>query len=339
LAFEGKRQALTTRISIGMPVFNGEKFIKSALDSILSQTYQNFELVISDNASTDRTSEICREYASKDERIRYYRNVKNIGGPKNYNRVFEISKSEYFKWAAYDDVLAPKFLEKCVSVLDSHPSAVGCFCKTGRIDENGKFIGYHNENALKNLSSIKAHVRFRDLLGMYYITTPFHGLYRSSSFARSQLHGSYIGADRNLVAELSLMGRIYEIPECLFFWREHLDSYTSIFYGNARDNSLERLKKEISWWSHEGGTYFPHFKNMLEYVKSVNRFPLNRSERLLCYGAILDWVLREGRRFFARDILLFMLQHSILAEGILQNTKIFYTDQVKSKITPFIDLY
>jgi glycosyltransferase involved in cell wall biosynthesis len=89
------------RVSIGLPVFNGEKYLAEALDSILSQTYRDFKLIISDNASTDRTEQICREYAAKDRRIRYYRNEKNIGAPKNFNRVFELSSGKYFRWDAF----------------------------------------------------------------------------------------------------------------------------------------------------------------------------------------------------------------------------------------------
>ena len=218
-----------------MPVYNGKKYLKEALDSILTQTYQDFELIICDNASTDRTQQICLDFAKKDSRIRYYRNKKNLGGPKNYNRVFELSSGKYFKWAAYDDVLAPEFLKKCINVLNKDLSIVGCHCKTGRIDQNSHLLGYYNRGLLKNIDSPKPHKRFRDLIGLRYITTPFHGVYRRRLFARSQLHGSYVGADRNLVAELSLMGRIYEIPECLFFWREHPDSYTTIYYGSNDD--------------------------------------------------------------------------------------------------------
>ena len=308
-----------SRVSIGMPVFNGEKYLRESIESILDQTYQNFELIISDNASTDRTQEICLEYARKDNRISYYRNDKNLGGPRNYNRVFELSSAEYFKWAAYDDVLAPDFLRKCVNVLDRDPSIVGCHCKTGRIDQNGNFLGYYNQGLLKRIDSPKPHERFRDLIGLYYTTTPFHGLYRTSLFAQSQLHGSYVGADRNLVAELSLMGRIYEIPECLFYWREHPDSYTSIFYGSNRKDTLDRLRAEAAWWSKENGTYFPHWKNCIEYFKSVNRVPLKLSERILCYIQISGWFMEEGRRFMAKDIILFLLQHSSLASKLMLN--------------------
>lgn len=301
-----------------MPVFNGEKYLRESIGSILNQTYSDFELIISDNASTDRTQEICKEYAHKDKRIKYYRNKQNLGGPKNYNRVFELSSSEYFKWAAYDDVLAPDYLRRCIDVLDNDSSVVGCHCRTGRIDQNGNFLGYYNEDLLKNISSPKPHERFRDLMGLYYTTTPFHAVYRANLFAKSQLHGSYIGADRNLVAELSLMGRIYEIPECLFFWREHPDSYTSIFYGSDRKHTLDRLKAESAWWSKESGTYFPHWKNCVEYFRSVNRIPLKLNERLLCYIQILGWIMEEGRRFMTMDIVFFLLQHSNLASRIIK---------------------
>jgi glycosyltransferase involved in cell wall biosynthesis len=313
------KQKNEPRVSIGMPVFNGEKYLRESIGSILNQTYSDFELIISDNASNDHTQDICQEYARKDSRIKYYRNEENIGGPRNYNRVFELSSSEYFKWAAYDDVIAPEYLRKCIAVLDKDSSVVGCHCKTGRIDQNGNFLGYYNEGLLKRIDSPKPHQRFRDLIGLYYTTTPFHGVYRASLLAKSQLHGSYVGADRNLVAELSLMGRIHEIPECLFFWREHPASYTSIFYGSTRTHTLDRLRAEAAWWSRANSTYFPHWKNFVEYFRSVNRVPLKLSERILCYIEILNWFMEEGRRFMTRDVILFLLQHSHLAGKLMQN--------------------
>ncbi|MBD2214537.1 glycosyltransferase family 2 protein [Nostoc linckia FACHB-104] len=98
------------RLSIGLPVYNGKKFIRESIDCILNQTFQDFELIISDNASTDNTEKICREYAAKDNRIRYYRNAKNIGCARNFHRAFELSTGEYFKWVAYDDLHAPEYL-------------------------------------------------------------------------------------------------------------------------------------------------------------------------------------------------------------------------------------
>ena len=305
------------RVSIGLPVFNGEKYLEQAIDSILAQTHQDFELIISDNASTDQTQQICREYAAKDSRIRYYCNEKNLGAPKNYNRVFELSSGEYFKWAAYDDVLGPEYLQKCVSVLDKDPSIVLCHSRTGRIDEQGTLVGYYNQGMLRRIGSRKPHERFSDLIGLYYTTCPIFGVVRASSFGKTPLHGSYIGADRNLLAEIGLMGRINEIPECLFFWRDHPDSYTSIYYGYDRSTSVNRLRKEMAWWSKDYWTSFPHWKNCIEYFRSVNRVPLKWSERLLCYAQIFRWFMEEGWMFMGRDMEIFLLRSSRLARKLI----------------------
>jgi len=320
----------TPRVSIGKPVFNRERYIKQAIKSILNQTFTDFELIISDNASTDSTQQICLHYKQKDPRIHYYRNEKNLGAPKNYNHVFELSRGDYFKWAAYDDVLANEYLRKCVSVLDVDSSVLGCHCKTGRIDADGNFLGYYNTGFLTHINSPKAHERFRDLIGLHYITTPFHAVYRSHLFAKSQLHGSYVGADRNLVAELGLMGRIYEIPECLFYWRDHPESYTSRFYGSARKDTLDRLIQEAAWWSKDSGSYFPHWKNCIEYFKSVNHVTLPFWERFLCYNQILGWLMDEGFRFITKDLMLFLFQHSNFAGKIIKKIP----PNLKSSILP-----
>jgi glycosyltransferase involved in cell wall biosynthesis len=316
----GETQKLSSnrpRVSIGMPVFNGEKYLTEALDSILVQTYRDFELIISDNASTDHTQQICREYATKNSRIHYYRNEKNLGAPKNYNRVFELSSGEYFKWAAHDDVLAPEYLQKCIAVLDKDPSIVLCHSKTGRIDEHGTLVGSYNQGMLRRISSWKPHERFRDLIGLFYTSCPVFGVIRATSFRKSPLHGDYIGADRNLLAEIGLIGRIHEIPECLFFWRDHPDSYTSIYYGDDRSTSVNRLQKEMAWWSKGGWTSFPHWKNCIEYFRSVNRVQLKWSERLLCYDQIFRWFKEEGWMFMGFDMENFLLWRSRLARKLV----------------------
>src|ERR1700737_2789384 len=91
------------RVSIGLPVYNGERYLRFAIDSLLEQDYINFELIISDNASTDATQAICQEFADKDPRVRYYRNQTNLGASGNYDRVFELARGDLFKWAAHDD--------------------------------------------------------------------------------------------------------------------------------------------------------------------------------------------------------------------------------------------
>src|SRR5215207_1517689 len=108
------------RVSVGLPVYNGENYLAEAIDSVLAQTYQNFELIISDNASTDSTEEICRDYAARDRRIRYFREPQNRGAAWNFNHTFELARGEYFKWVAHDDVIGPQYLARTVDQLDRH---------------------------------------------------------------------------------------------------------------------------------------------------------------------------------------------------------------------------
>jgi len=307
----------TPRVSIGMPVFNGEKYLCESIESILNQRYVDFRLIISDNASNDRTQEICKKYANQDDRISYHRNLINLGAPNNYNRVFDLSSGEYFKWAAYDDVLAPDFLRKCIEILDNDPSIVLCHSKSGKIDKDGNLIDYYNKGMLKRIDSPKAHERFWDLINLYYTTCPVFGVFRANLLAKTFRHGSYIGADRNLLAEIGLMGRIYQIPECLFFWRDHPDSYTSTFYRSKQIPILDRLQMEISWWSKKDSTSFTHWKNCIEYFRSVDKISLKWFEKLLCYVQIFKWFMKQGWFFMGEDVELFLLRNSSFARRVI----------------------
>src|SRR4051794_2178436 len=122
-------------LSIGLPVYNGEQYLVSTLESIIAQSFTNFELIISDNGSTDATPEICQRFAMHDPRIRYFRNPNNLGSAKNYVRVFELARGKYFKWNGHDDPLAPDLLERCVSILEQDETIVLAFGKMHGIDE------------------------------------------------------------------------------------------------------------------------------------------------------------------------------------------------------------
>jgi len=113
------------------------------------------------------------------------------------------------------------------------------------------------------------------------------------------------------------MGRIYQISECLFFWREHPSSYTQMYYGTERENTIDRLRAELTWWSKEKGTYFPHWINCVEYFRSVKRVQLKFYERLLCYAKIFEWIRDEGYQFMATDILLLLMENSKIARKSL----------------------
>jgi glycosyltransferase involved in cell wall biosynthesis len=261
-------------VSIGLPVFNGENYLEEALDSILAQTYTDFELIISDNASTDGTEEICRAYATKDRRIRYYRNEQNLGAAWNYNRVFELSTGEYFKWAAHDDLCAPEFLELCVEVLDRDTSVVLCHSKTRIIDEHGKPL--FNYIVKLNTDSTKPHERFRDMISVEHWCFQVCGVARARALRMTPLIANYTGSDRNLLAELSLIGRVYEIPEYLFFRRQHSKQSTSSFPDG---------RERMTWFdpTNAGRIRFPIWLKFHGYFTSVIRVPMSRYERTLCY--------------------------------------------------------
>ena len=110
------------RVSIGLPVYNGERFLVQAIESVLAQTFEDFELIVCDNASTDASGAIAQTYVERDSRVRYFRNASNLGAARNFNRTFELSRGEYFKWLAADDLIAPTYLERCLAALGPRPT-------------------------------------------------------------------------------------------------------------------------------------------------------------------------------------------------------------------------
>jgi len=289
-------------VSIGLPVFNGEKYLKEAVDSILAQTFKDFEVVIFDNASTDQTERICREYASKDSRVRYFRNSKNIGAPDNFNRTFEFSKGKYFKWATCDDVYSPEYLMKCLSVLEKNPSIILCHSKSGCIDENGKVIGNYDRSTTYLANSLKPHERFSVFLRIINPVWDLCGLILHETLAKTPLQRRYIGSDRNLLVEISLMGRIYEVPEYLFFGREHPLRYTGKFHGKTTKVNRNSYREQLAYWNASNSLVLPHLKSCLEFLRSVRQVQLSNSERLLCYHEVLKWFVKEGWLQFGKDL-------------------------------------
>ena len=135
----GNMNATTSpKVTIGLPVYNSERYLSESLDSLLGQTYRDFILIINDNASTDGTAEICQRYVEADPRIRYFRNDINIGNPRNFNRVFELTTTPYLKWSTADDYWAPTFLEKAIKVMEQDPTIVLCYPQAILVDANGE---------------------------------------------------------------------------------------------------------------------------------------------------------------------------------------------------------
>lgn len=275
------------RVSIGLPVYNGERFLKEALDSLLAQTYADFELTISDNASTDQTESICHAYEASDRRIRYYRNKENAGAAYNFNRVFELSHGEYFKWATADDVCSPELVARCLSVLDTTPTAVLVCAKTGFIDETGTLVDRYDPGW--DLRDDSAHERLRYIIYAGHLVNPYYGLVRTSALSKTQLIRNYSGGDYCVLGELSLLGKFFEIPECLFFRR---------FYSDASSQHSDDLEWQARFYNGKTKLTLPCLYRSVGHFTTIVHSQLHIGQKLSLIGSLLHSLLWRRRRLY-----------------------------------------
>ena len=286
-------QEHTPRVTVGLPVYNGEKYLAFAIDSILSQTYTDFELVISDNASTDRTPEICRAYADRDPRIRYSRQDTSHGLAWNHNRVFALARAEYFLWIGHDDLLTATYLERCLAVLDQDPEIVLCYSQAQGIDEHGQLFEKRNYELATD--SRKPHQRFHDLVCVNHPCLAIYGVMRTSVLKQSMLHGHYPGSDRVLLAQLGLFGRFHQIPEKLFLRRDHPLKSTRI-----TQTVSTRMALYVPQYA--GTIVFPRWRLFGGLFSSISHAPLTRVEQLRCYLALLKSLKKKWGRELRNDL-------------------------------------
>jgi len=270
------------RVSIGLTVYNGEQFLEETLDSFLAQTYSDFELIISDNASADRTAQISRDYVAMDGRIRHHRNEKNLGLAGNHNRVFALARGEYFKWAAADDLCRPNYLARCVEVLDSDPTVVLAYPRTRFIDATGKHLDIHDPGW--DLRSDQPQERFCYVISSWHWMNAIVGLVRTSALEKTRLMPAYSGGDYRVLAELSLLGKIYEIPEVLFERRIHPGS-TSQHEACGMNPDPKWL---IRWWTGTEATVaLPRWSLSLDYFRAIARSELPWRHKLSLTRSLL----------------------------------------------------
>lgn len=210
------------RVSIAVPAYNCERFIEQSLRSLLAQTYQDFEIVVSDNASTDRTADICEDVARSDSRIRVVRREDNIGGPGNFRFVYSLCRGEFIKWSTADDYWDPCYVEQCVAELDRRPDVVLCYSKTTLVDAEGHRLSDYEDNL--DLLEDSPRRRFNDLLSRIGLCNAHLGVIRRSALERTRLIGNEMASDVHFLAELSLYGKFRVVPRHLFFRRFHEQS-------------------------------------------------------------------------------------------------------------------
>lgn len=303
-------------VSIGMPVYNGERFLENALNSILAQTFPDFELIISDNGSTDRTEEICRTYAQGDQRIRYFRNQQNLGAGWNFDRVAELARGKYFKWACHDDLCALEFLQQCVDILERDSDNVLAYPKTLIIDENEAEIKKYQDRF--HLQSDLASQRFEiyhHLVRYGHQCHPFHGLIRRDILMQLLPLGSYPSSDLVLLGKISLYGKFYEVPSYLFWKRDHAE--TSVRAHNA-------FRDRIAWYdpAKKGKLHLTRWKWLREYIQAIHTSPLNWQEKVKCYFQMVQW-LAWNSVWLIKDLLKAVLwpMVKLLSKVSLKTTK------------------
>lgn len=283
-------------LCIGLPVYNGGTYLAEALDSLLGQSFGDFQVLVSDNGSTDATPDICLDFARRDRRLIYTRTTTNIGAGPNFNRVFALSRSPLFKWMAHDDMLAPGALARLVHALEQRPDAVLAHSRLTLIDEAGRPLQASRDGRLVEQHGRRFHRlepphlaegvrpshRFGEALRRMNWCTAIFGIIRADALARTHMHGSYYEADRVLLAELALWGRFVQLDEPVMIKRCHgAVSVLKPYHEQARmiDPAVIPGPKGV--------------RLRLGYLRTLSVGHLSVRERLACAMVVLRVSLRN----------------------------------------------
>ncbi|MGI5212317.1 glycosyltransferase family 2 protein [Plantactinospora sp. CA-290183] len=250
------------RVTLGVPLYNAERYLEGCLDALLAQDYPDFEIVVSDNASSDRTWDICRRYAERDPRIRLYRNPRNFGGHVNYARVVELARGELFKWVAYDDICLPAYLSTCVAALDTAgPQAVLAYPRTVLIDEAGAVIGPYADRL--DLRDPRPWRRVAGVARNINLCHAHFGVFRMSALRRTGMIRPFLSSDYTLIAEVARLGEIHEVDQPLFLRRMH--------GGSTRQAKGSTAASALAWYGQEGRrVHAPRLRMLAETLRMLS---------------------------------------------------------------------
>ena len=235
-------------VTIGLPVYNGQQYIREALSSLVAQTFKDLEIIISDNDSTDATGEICREYEKKDNRIRYIRQNYNIGPTANFKLVLDNAEGRYFLWMAADDVLDERFVELLVQKLEEYPSIVCMMSDVINIDESGRVLSTSELDRIR-INDICA---TQSSLQYVFFTNPasniffcIYGIFRTEAIRKCELNFKNqvkyaSGSEIPFLAQACLLGKIASLPIPLKKYRRHSQS---VFH---KEGIAQNFIKQIS---------------------------------------------------------------------------------------------
>jgi glycosyltransferase involved in cell wall biosynthesis len=270
-------------------VYNGERFLARAIESILHQELCDFELVISDNASTDATEEIARSFAARDERVRYIRHDVNRGPAWNSSHLVLITTAPLFKWASHDDELRPSWLGRCLAALDEAPEAVLAYSRRTRIDADGNVLASSRPRPKRFLApDAGPGERLADFLARTTSCIEAFGVIRRRALERTRLVLPFPAADRVLLAELVLQGRFVEVPDELFLHREH----------EGRSVRQHPTAFELAgWFDPVRGprAVMPTWRLSWEYLRAIERSSLPAAERARARRGVASWAYHRRR--------------------------------------------
>ena len=205
-------------VSIGMPVYNGEQHVAEAIESMLSQNYSNIELIISDNASTDSTANVCLQFAKQDSRVTFIEQAENLGQIVNFRAVFNASRGKYFAWAGHHDIWHPEWIEANLDVLERHPEVVLAYPRSSAISNEGEEL----PSVVQDFESFGMAKRQRiaetcaNLVGA---GNRVYGLMRSEALRKTPVYPYFVGPDRLLLMELAVHGTFKQIERTLWYRR------------------------------------------------------------------------------------------------------------------------
>lgn len=282
------------RVSVGLPVYNGENYLELALESLLSQDYEDFELIVCDNASSDRTPAILEAWAQKDERIVLHHNPTNLGGAANFNRVLGLARGEYFRWAGHDDLVAPGMLRACVDRLDEEgPGCVLAYPQTVLIDEDGEVIEIF-DNGL-HLPQDDPLLRLRQALRNLTLANVIFGLMRTDAIKDVGGIPRYHSGDMVMIVGMALRGRFSEIAEPLFNRRMH----------KGMSWQASRSPEGFTTWFDPARTpwvVFPVWRVWRELLAELNRAPLSTGQKVRGAKTVATEWPRRQRDLLKREI-------------------------------------
>lgn len=279
-------------VSVCLPVYNGELYVRDAIVSVLQQSFEDIELIISDNASTDGTAEICHEFVERDSRVRYFRSDFNCGLALNHNRAVKSAIGQFSMWFGHDDMLEKEYIARCLATLEQDPGLVLCFTHTKHIDKNGNLLRHV---ALNNpAASGSPSRRFQEVLYQAPLDAMIYGLIRVAVLKQTPLYGGFAECDRVLLGELALRGRFALIPEPLYIRRFH-PLKTSSRFSDTRERTL------VFDPAKAGKVFCPELLKAAGFYSAIRRASPLVGDTFRCYKHLLGW-LWNLRRIVCKDV-------------------------------------